>query len=88
MLTGVLREGGTQQNSVEAAAFQARKFRSCSGPQTDERLGIQGAFHYLLRVALAARCHVDNRLCNQLGDRIVSVSHAYVDQGRFHKQPS
>jgi hypothetical protein len=83
MLTGVLREGATQQNSVEAAAFQARKFQSCSAQQTDERLG------HLRRVPLPgsgrarARCHVDHRFRNKLGDRIVSVGDPYLDQGGF-----
>src|SRR5262249_44740173 len=50
--------------------------------QVYERL-IQCAFYHLLEVTLAAGAHVDNCLGNQLGDRIVPVGDAHVDQGRF-----
>jgi hypothetical protein len=56
--------------------------RARSRRQTYERLG------HSRRVPLpvscrARRCHGDNRFCNKLGDRIVSVGDAYLNQGGF-----
>jgi hypothetical protein len=47
--------------------------------QTYERL--KHSKRVPLRIALAACSHVDNRLCNQLGDRSVSVCDVHIDQG-------
>jgi hypothetical protein len=46
-------------------------------------MGIQCAFHYFFRITFAAGGHVDNRFCDKLGDGIISVGNAHVEQGRF-----
>ena len=48
--------------------------------------GIQSTFRHNPRIAFAVCDHVDNRLRNKIGDRIVWIADAHVDQGGLYNR--